>query len=48
MLPFMPPTPPMIDETALFGNLVAAQLREIESQFVDDVMLQVLQMLNDA
>lgn len=44
----MPPTPPPSDKAALYGNLVAAQLREINPQIVDDIMLQVMQLLNDA
>ncbi|XP_011156993.1 uncharacterized protein LOC105194000 [Solenopsis invicta] len=46
--PFVPPTPTVTDKAALYGNLVATQLREINSQFVDDIMIKVMQLLNDA
>lgn len=39
------PLPPP-DSAALFGNLVAAQLRDIQPQFVDDTM--ILQILSNA
>ncbi|XP_025265237.1 uncharacterized protein LOC112638212 [Camponotus floridanus] len=45
--PFVPPTPPPSDKAALYGNLVAAQLREINPQIMDDLMLQVMQLLNN-
>ncbi|XP_071634426.1 uncharacterized protein [Temnothorax longispinosus] len=46
--PFPPPPTQPTDKAALFGNLVAAQLREINPRLVDDVMLQVMQILTKA
>ncbi|XP_071581708.1 uncharacterized protein [Temnothorax nylanderi] len=49
--PFTPPPPPPTqptDKAALFGSLVAAQLREIDPRRVDDIMLQVMQILSKA
>lgn len=46
--PFVPPMPPPSDKAALYGNLVVAQLREINPQAMDDIMLQVMQLLNNA
>lgn len=36
------------DKANLFGNLIAAQLREIDPQFVDDIMLQIMQVITNA
>lgn len=44
--PFTPP--PLADKATLFGNLIAAQLRELDPQLVDDTMLQVMQVINNA
>jgi len=41
----VPPTPPLSDKADLYGNLVAAQLQEINPQVMDDIMLQVMQLL---
>lgn len=46
--PFMLPPPPPPDKAALFGNLIAAQLKEIDSQLLDNTMLQVMKLINDA
>jgi len=46
--PFVLPTPSPSDKAALYDNLVAAQLREINPQVMDDIMLQVMQLLNNA
>lgn len=45
--PLVAPTPPLTDKAALYGQLVATQLREINPQYIDDIMVKVLQMLND-
>jgi len=44
----MLPPPPPSDKAALFGNLIAAKLREVKPQLVDDTMLQVMQIINPA
>ncbi|XP_011858323.1 PREDICTED: uncharacterized protein LOC105555868 [Vollenhovia emeryi] len=46
--PFVPPKPPPSDKATLYGNLVTAQLREINPEVMDDIMLQVMQLLNNA
>jgi len=44
--PFIPSSP--IDKAASFGTLIAAQLREVNPNLVDDVMLQIMQIVNAA
>jgi len=46
--PFMPPAPSSVNKATLFGNLIAAHLKEIDEQLVDNVMLQILQIINAA
>ncbi|XP_072764588.1 uncharacterized protein [Anoplolepis gracilipes] len=43
---FVPLTPPPSNKAALYGNLVAAQLRDINPQVMDNTMLQIA-MLNN-
>ncbi|XP_018307569.1 uncharacterized protein [Mycetomoellerius zeteki] len=41
--PIVPP--PSMDKASLFGNLID-QLREVPPQFVDDIMIKVLQIIS--
>lgn len=36
------------DKPALFGNLIAAQLREIDEELLDEVMLNIFKVTADA
>jgi len=40
--------PQTLDKPALIGNLVAAQLREIDPELLDEVMLDILKLTADA
>jgi len=43
-----PQIAPQLDKPALIGNLVAAQLREIDPELLDEVMLDILKVTTDA
>jgi len=42
-----PQISPQLDKPALIGNLVAAQLREIDPKLLDEVMLDILKLTTD-
>ncbi|XP_028048657.1 uncharacterized protein LOC105834401 [Monomorium pharaonis] len=44
--PFIPPVPPPLDKSALFGNLLATQLQDVDPNFLDDTTLQIMQLVN--
>lgn len=39
---------PAPDKISIFGNLIAAQLREVDPQLVDELMLKIMQVINTA
>lgn len=48
MPPFMLSAPSSVDTASLFGNLVAVELKDVDPQLVDNIMLQVMQIINVA